>query len=73
MRARFRRQLSMLRDFCTARGLHRSGLRETILLSFLSSEHHVTAAGFWEKLKAKHRSLDQKTVQSALDLLVGAG
>ncbi|MFA4973380.1 MAG: transcriptional repressor [bacterium] len=63
----------MLRDFCTSKGLHKSGVREMILLKFLSSEHHITAAEFWEKLKKDHRSLDLKTVQSALCLLVGAG
>jgi Fur family ferric uptake transcriptional regulator len=73
MKGRFRKQLEMLSDFCTARGLHRSGVREKILLRFLSSEHHITAAEFWEKLRREHRSLDLKTVQSALDLLVAAG
>ena len=73
MKGRFKKQLGLLRDFCRATGLHRSGVREMILLKFLATEHHITAAQFHEKLKKEHRSLDLKTVQSALDLLVGAG
>jgi Fur family ferric uptake transcriptional regulator len=73
MRKRFKKQLDLLREFCRARGLHRSGVREMILLELLSSEQHVTAHDFWGRLKRKHRSLDPKTVQSTMELLVGAG
>ncbi len=73
MKGRFGKQLDLLRYFCRSMGLHRSGVREMILLKFLAAEHHVTAHDFWERLRRGHRSLDLKTVQSALDLLVGAG
>lgn len=70
---RFQRERHILREFCQAEGLHHSEKREAVLESFLAAEHHITAEDLLRHMEARHISIDLKTVQSALDLMVKAG
>ena len=72
-RQRFERERGILDGFCREQGLHHSAKREIVLEEFLGSEHHLTVQELWDALRRRHRSVDIKTVQGTMELLVGAG
>ncbi len=53
--------------------MHHSDKREAVLEVFLAAEHHLTAEDLLHQLEGRHISIDLKTVQNALDLMVKAG
>lgn len=70
---RFSREKKILDDFCHTQGLHRSEKRDEVLDAFLAAEHHLTVEDLHKRLEDRNTSIDLKTVQSAMDLMVGAG
>jgi Fur family ferric uptake transcriptional regulator len=73
MNKAYQREKHTLEQFCQAEGLHHSEKRNQVLEAFLAGEHHITALDLWERMSKKDISVDLKTVQSALDLMVKAG
>jgi len=73
MSKRFERERRILLSFCQTQGLHHSGKREAVLETFLAAEHHLTAEELHERMLGQRIAVDLKTVNSALELMVGAG
>ena len=69
----FSREKHTLSAFCQSQGLHHSSKREAVLEAFLGAEHHLTPEDVLKRLEERRVSVDAKTVQSALDLMVRAG
>ena len=73
MDQQYKREKRILSEFCQAQGLHYSDKREAVLKIFLDAEHHLTADDLQTHMKQSDISMDRKTVQAALDVLVSSG
>ncbi|HOX23283.1 MAG TPA: Fur family transcriptional regulator [Elusimicrobiales bacterium] len=67
------RELEALNQYLSARGLNRTGQRETVLKEFLALERHVTAQELGDIVRARHPAIGVATVFRALKLFADAG